>query len=101
RAPPPLYTLSLHDALPISVLLSGRITDDQTGAGLGGIAVNVTDSTTHCCPFGNISFGSTAPDGSYHVLAPKGIPVKINFFPFGRSEEHTSELQSRVELVCR
>src|SRR5690348_17894766 len=35
-----------------------------------------------------------------HVLAPGDIPV-IHVDRGGRSEEHTSELQSPVHLVCR
>src|SRR2546429_9850302 len=63
-----IYTLSLHDALPISSrrnpALSGKkirvasVTDDQRKA--------------------------------------SGLPARL-----ARSEEHTSELQSRLHLVCR
>ena len=80
-------TSNINAALTPGVLISGKVTDDQTGAGLGGIAVNITDSTTHCCPFGNIAFAGTAPDGTYQVLVPKGMPVKINFFPFGAGSD--------------
>src|SRR5699024_11342252 len=31
----------------------------------------------------------------------QGLEVLSDHFPPGRSEEHTSELQSRFELVCR
>src|SRR5215813_15607660 len=55
-----IYTLSLHDALPISV------------ASVFGLL-----------PFRE--FALPRPAGS----------------PFSRSEEHTSELQSRPHLVCR
>src|SRR4051794_41755967 len=58
-----IYTLSLHDALPI---LSAR-----------------TDSTDKVC-----ALGSGADD---YITKPFGM----------RSEEHTSELQSPVHLVCR
>src|SRR5438105_14280497 len=58
-----IYTLSLHDALPIWVGPAGRQGDqDRPGA--------------------------------------KG-PGRPGPFAPGRSEEHTSELQSRVDLVCR
>src|SRR2546422_1948706 len=30
-----------------------------------------------------------------------GAPVRLNGVDTGRSEEHTSELQSRLHLVCR
>src|SRR5438067_9669025 len=61
-----IYTLSLHDALPISYL--------QSGVGLLLIIFGV-----------------------YGLLHPKLKPVPGNT----RSEEHTSELQSRFDLVCR
>src|SRR5438105_10842154 len=60
-----IYTLSLHDALPIS-----------GGKGTGGTGSGGTGT-------GGKGTGGTGTGGT------------------GRSEEHTSELQSRVELVCR
>src|SRR5690242_20746497 len=36
---------------------------------------------------------------SIQIYIPKGI--KISILPLIRSEEHTSELQSHVNLVCR
>src|SRR6266480_7716265 len=62
-----IYTLSLHDALPISRAAS---------PGRPGCA------RTQLCT----SFRQSAPAGT---AGP------------GRSEEHTSELQSHVNLVCR
>src|SRR5690554_7174789 len=61
-----IYTLSLHDALPIS---SGKGPDILIGAHdwLGQLVVN-------------------------------GLIEPVDL---GRSEEHTSELQSRPHLVCR
>src|SRR5207247_6641971 len=35
------------------------------------------------------------------VVAPRGARQPLRPVPPGRSEEHTSELQSRVDLVCR
>src|SRR2546430_11894211 len=63
-----IYTLSLHDALPISSL-DGHIARDQIIEGSG-----VT--TLELC----------------HVVFETGEE---------RSEEHTSELQSQSNLVCR
>src|SRR5437764_3966577 len=59
-APPEIYTLSLHDALPISGLTHRPV--------------------------------SKAPSGD----APEGRSSSA-----ARSEEHTSELQSPMYLVCR
>src|SRR5690349_22895347 len=57
-----IYTLSLHDALPISTTTSGAMSTDWRQCG----------------------------------RAPRPPTV-----PGPRSEEHTSELQSRRDLVCR
>src|SRR3712207_7394540 len=72
-----IYTLSLHDALPIwfvpgrggGQLPRGglRAGSGRTGRGAGGVAL---------------------------------LPGEVRG-PGGRSEEHTSELQSRQYLVCR
>src|SRR5438034_7121478 len=67
----PLYTLSLHDALPIS---------SRTSAG--------ADTSRSTRP--NSARCSTACSA---VIRCGGVAV--------RSEEHTSELQSHSELVCR
>src|SRR5262249_59812495 len=74
-----LYTLSLHDALPIS---NGNRTSIQMPSGathmLGYDAMNREASYT---PPGSAPF-------AFMCVAP-------------RSEEHTSELQSLTNLVCR
>src|SRR5690606_42028904 len=72
-APPQLYTLSLHDALPISVRRSAR---RMTMAVCGGN-------------------GSGNDSGDSE---PQSAGSRTKQF---RSEEHTSELQSRENLVCR
>src|SRR5260221_13356199 len=60
-----IYTLSLHDALPISSSAATR-------------------RSTSCCR------GSPRSSNSYGAAAAAA-----------RSEEHTSELQSHSDLVCR
>src|SRR2546428_10011331 len=67
-----IYTLSLHDALPIYGL---RVTP---GVGL-----------RFATPLGPVRL-----DAAYN-----GYPSEPG--PDGRSEEHTSELPSRSDLVCR
>src|SRR5260370_29199308 len=70
-----IYTLSLHDALPISSVAGGAVRRAQDGAQLRlgqGHHVSVA-----------------ALEGADSVLAES------------RSEEHTSELQSHLNLVCR
>src|SRR3712207_8856329 len=73
-----IYTLSLHDALPISRRPSSRSSVPRGPACPGRRARR------------RISSRATSP-------ARTGGPSS----PGARSEEHTSELQSRQYLVCR
>src|SRR5437868_10727957 len=78
-APTEIYTLSLHDALPISIHGTGSRFDD-------GVLVPARPAT------GAALLVPTWRDrGAQHNLCA----------PSARSEEHTSELQSRFDLVCR
>src|SRR2546429_6434638 len=78
-----IYTLSLHDALPIfsvlgtvaCVFLGGKLRDPEMQA--------------------STFFGSGA------LLLTAGLTATWAWMRRTRSEEHTSELQSRLHLVCR
>src|SRR5690625_5315075 len=85
--PTPLpYTLSLHDALPISRTPSGPRLD-----GIAAAATSCTDSSCNT----SSSLRATCTSGKRERNAS-------TFLGSGsRSEEHTSELQSRGHLVCR
>src|SRR5690606_42018359 len=80
--PTATYTLSLHDALPIS---EPKSSDASTWR-----------STRMACRWsGSARMHTARRCGS---RASRAIsPARAN----GRSEEHTSELQSRENLVCR
>src|SRR5690606_41912972 len=88
HAPPPSarYTLSLHDALPIYVLRAIGRTEEEARQSVR---------------FGLTRF--TTADDIDHAAQWIGEAVRklraANHYP--RSEEHTSELQSRENLVCR
>src|SRR5690606_41330297 len=87
-SPPPVtvcYTLSLHDALPIYLCLQseGRRGEDD-----------------HRHQPGGESCLGRAPDAA-HRHGPPGECRQRPRTPARRSEEHTSELQSRENLVCR
>src|SRR5699024_12536757 len=69
--PPDIYTLSLHDALPIYPPHSP-----------GG----VRNPVLHC---------------GHLLCKDRGERQKVPTMEHRRSEEHTSELQSRFDLVCR
>src|SRR3712207_8659223 len=82
-----IYTLSLHDALPILVkktALSAYDSPRQAGV----IAINFRDDDDEL-------IGAELCSAADEVLliSKKGQAI--------RSEEHTSELQSRQYLVCR
>src|SRR3712207_7829233 len=80
-----IYTLSLHDALPISTppnaIIAGTTTDSG-GTDRGSLRPNAPTLPI-----------ATATPASTATTRPSG--------PGTRSEEHTSELQSRQYLVCR
>src|SRR2546427_4645266 len=67
-----IYTLSLHDALPISVQGVLSFVDNQVDTKTGTVLLKARFQNR---------------DG--------------NLWPGERSEEHTSELQSQSNLVCR
>src|SRR5438270_8735652 len=79
-----IYTLSLHDALPISHIDRGLFRQ-PVGRGYGGVA----------------------PQGATARSARRPVPrsrLRVRADRRGarhRSEEHTSELQSQSNLVCR
>src|SRR3989442_7235072 len=80
-----IYTLSLHDALPISLHDVERGKGDEAGAGQARGRGGEEDSSRHGL-VGHVR---------YLVAVHPGVAGS------SRSEEHTSELQSRPHLVCR
>src|SRR5690606_41511484 len=76
-----LSTLSLHDALPI-------LNDGYGAVTIGSVEKYITDTA--------FALG-WKPDMSNVTWTDKKVAV----IGAGRSEEHTSELQSRENLVCR
>src|SRR5207249_6853060 len=100
--PPPTapYTPSLHDALPIS-----SVTAFVAPGGSNDVLFTTNSQVT--------GSARTNSGGQWLSLTLDGtgsfrfsFPYRIHFaaasgMPLGRSEEHTSELQSRFDLVCR
>src|SRR3712207_8666104 len=74
-----IYTLSLHDALPISDLNAGRVRQHQRRSELAR------------------HLDVVQPEAASIADEETGALHKLQI----RSEEHTSELQSRQYLVCR
>src|SRR5260370_22712741 len=79
-----IYTLSLHDALPISHHLGGVIAG-RIALGVEGVerVLQVLEERVGV----RVALGQ----GEAHVVAVQRV----------RSEEHTSELQSHLNIVCR
>src|SRR5206468_11494961 len=86
-APTPIYTLSLHDALPIF----GMQTIENLQRTLGRLVVKERLEQKGVNP-GLVDWAQIRI-----ALDQK----KISHGRTTRSEEHTSELQSRSDLVCR
>src|SRR5690606_40868417 len=84
-------TLSLHDALPIYQLLLGNSEHRDVRA---AELVNRLLAVSHDAQVRRLQ--GKGEDVGTGCEAPRAaLPA------FGRSEEHTSELQSRENLVCR
>src|SRR5690606_40524503 len=99
-APTATYTLSLHDALPISLSPANAAFPDD--------APSLRAATTALIPSRAILPADKAllvypefvpPWPEPPPLPPVPLPDIPRVRP--RSEEHTSELQSRENLVCR
>src|SRR5690606_41680014 len=78
-----IYTLSLHDALPIyAALVLQSLEQDPFG---GGFLKRISGKYPDCAT----------------RIAQADLRRERAYQPRMRSEEHTSELQSRENLVCR
>src|SRR5690606_42143962 len=87
-----LSTLSLHDALPISGLVIGSVVIASLGAFYSNATASAMENTSKVD-------GRTASLRATNFIA-KDVNEGRVIEP-SRSEEHTSELQSREKLVCR
>src|SRR5207249_12064244 len=90
-SPPHIFTLSLHDALPISSTLKNWLARGFHSAGRSQ-AANFSRQSFNWASVKVCSTIRRSPDRAAHL---DRCPVER------RSEEHTSELQSRFDLVCR
>src|SRR3712207_7414035 len=83
-----IYTLSLHDALPI--FHDGAFAYEMDDGAVVRVRVTVDREARRA----TVDFTGTSPQLDTNFNAPLSITR-------ARSEEHTSELQSRQYLVCR
>src|SRR5207249_8796851 len=97
---PGLYTLSLHDALPILERNGGRVADaggeahDAASHADALLLERTHEQASHTPP---LEVGMSAEE----VEKGPGLGGIWRRAIVARSEEHTSELQSRFDLVCR
>src|SRR5206468_7830297 len=94
------YPLSLHDALPIYLL-----TPDPSGAPSQPAFSDVSSETVsivwRSSARATLPINSTDWDQARSISPLSGFLYQAASQSLLRSEEHTSELQSRSDLVCR
>src|SRR5207237_8762982 len=82
---PDIYTLSLHDALPIYTMW-WRVQAVAAARSARGVSLTASRVTVSCWP----------------AESRMGVALGVSLSASSaRSEEHTSELQSHLNLVCR
>src|SRR5690606_42123546 len=95
---PDTSTLSLHDALPICMPMpitrqTRPVTSETSRTEFAASATIIDDSVTP---------NPVRLTMLTRICAPaSNTPIITSALPASRSEEHTSELQSRENLVCR
>src|SRR5207249_12265820 len=99
--PTAIYTLSLHDALPIcktdSLKASALAFDGRAYA--DDFAFQIHERTAGIARVdGGVGLQEILVHVQMQSVSPLGADDAVRHGP--RSEEHTSELQSRFDLVC-
>src|SRR5690606_41227452 len=101
RASPAVATLSLHDARPI--LVYDNPSSLEPAAQALGLEPRLVEGVTRDGLLGVEDVGERAAAASADAAIFEDPRVRSTLFSTAllRSEEHTSELQSRENLVCR
>src|SRR5205807_6559643 len=95
-----IYTLSLHDALPISVALNPDHTLEFVDP--GGPAGGVVPAALRLVDGGLDELRHADRRHVAIITAAATLDNRLStIYRYLRSEEHTSELQSPCNLVCR
>src|SRR5205085_4881922 len=93
-APTEIYTLSLHDALPIWVLAVVEELGYRPNSAARALVTGRTGTVGVVALVSNLY-------GPANTLYGMEIAAREAGYGITRSEEHTSELQSQSNLVCR
>src|SRR5437016_8854294 len=99
NGPPPteIYTLSLHDALPICRAPRHLPAARRSGA----LAAKCGEHLAGLREAAGLGLREHEPPVGAHVELSLRAGSGLGVESLGRSEEHTSELQSLTNLVCR
>src|SRR5207249_11829013 len=89
-----IYTLSLHDALPILTRANGWVVQPEAFVSLKAGGGFLSGGA-----WASYELGNAGPNDLSDLGTGNAGLAELNYW--GRSEEHTSELQSRFDLVCR
>src|SRR5690606_41897878 len=99
--PSATYTLSLHDALPISPRCERPVVAPSASAHQAGrrpVSCPVDHLSSRLRPYFNRARPVSPRTPSTYIR--KRQSAHLSRLTLQRSEEHTSELQSRENLVC-
>src|SRR5699024_11669813 len=95
-----IYTLSLHDALPISLGFRDVRLEDKNERSLSLSRLSTMNENTTPSWDREVDLLVLGTGAAGLSAALTGTAEGLSVLPL-RSEEHTSELQSRFDLVCR
>src|SRR5690606_41245469 len=96
-----IYTLSLHDALPILAFLETTANPLVLAMGDDDTATQRLNLAQAFNPMGSLLGMLVAQVFVIQALRSDDYSPEVYSALDARSEEHTSELQSRENLVCR
>src|SRR5690606_41855618 len=95
-----IHDLSLHDALPIYLEADAHVVAVAVAVAGGEVAVDAAADPVAFRPHADVLGHLQAAVGGHDHLRVVAQDPLVGLRR-GRSEEHTSELQSRENLVCR
>src|SRR5439155_13163751 len=69
----------INAQLAVGAIVTGRVTDRNTGASIANIDAQALDASSACCPFRFLGGARTDADGRYMLLVPTGATIKLTF----------------------